>query len=112
MSNFKGLFFQEANHKRLYYLIFKAPTPDTYRGKYREDHADPASAYADEVKKIIEEAHKSGRKVCTDIFLKHFNIFYIIVIYWRDGKELDLISLPVLLWLHFHLVHISKSVLL
>lgn len=42
---------------------FQAPTPDTYRGKYKEDHADPASAYADEVKKIIEEAHKSGRKV-------------------------------------------------
>lgn len=43
---------------------FQAPTPDTYRGKYREDHADPASAYADEVKKIIEDAHNSGRKVC------------------------------------------------
>lgn len=47
---------------------FQAPTPDTYRGKYREDHADPASAYADEVKKIIEEAHESGRKVCIYIF--------------------------------------------
>ncbi|KAK2508403.1 hypothetical protein MC885_002690 [Smutsia gigantea] len=41
----------------------KAPNPDTYRGKYREDHADPAGAYADEVKKIIEEAHSNGRKV-------------------------------------------------
>ncbi|PNJ84215.1 ETNPPL isoform 7 [Pongo abelii] len=43
-------------------FVHVAPTPDTYRGKYREDHADPASAYADEVKKIIEDAHNSGRK--------------------------------------------------
>lgn len=43
---------------------FQAPSPDIYRGKYREDHPDPASAYAEEVKKIIEETEKSGRKVC------------------------------------------------
>ncbi|XP_053779350.1 ethanolamine-phosphate phospho-lyase isoform X3 [Desmodus rotundus] len=48
-------------------FVHVAPTPDTYRGKYREDHADPASAYADEVKKIIEEAHKSGRKIAAFI---------------------------------------------
>lgn len=43
---------------------FQAPSPDIYRGKYREDHPDPASAYAEEVKKIIEETQKNGRKVC------------------------------------------------
>lgn len=45
-------------------VFFQAPSPDIYRGKYREDHPDPASAYAEEVKKIIEEAQKNGRKVC------------------------------------------------
>uniref|UniRef100_A0A452R5C3 Ethanolamine-phosphate phospho-lyase n=1 Tax=Ursus americanus TaxID=9643 RepID=A0A452R5C3_URSAM len=48
-------------------FVHVAPTPDTYRGKYREDHADPASAYADEVKEIIEEAHNSGRKIAAFI---------------------------------------------
>lgn len=48
-------------------FVHVAPTPDTYRGKYREDHEDPASAYADEVKKIIEEAHKNGRKIAAFI---------------------------------------------
>ncbi|XP_076998700.1 ethanolamine-phosphate phospho-lyase isoform X3 [Tamandua tetradactyla] len=48
-------------------FVHVAPNPDTYRGKYREDHADPATAYADEVKKIIEEAHKSGRKIAAFI---------------------------------------------
>ncbi|XP_004411299.1 PREDICTED: ethanolamine-phosphate phospho-lyase isoform X1 [Odobenus rosmarus divergens] len=48
-------------------FVHVAPTPDTYRGKYREDHADPASAYAEEVKEIIEEAHNSGRKIAAFI---------------------------------------------
>lgn len=42
-------------------FVYAAPNPDTYRGK-REDPADPTTAYADEVKKIIKEAHKCGRK--------------------------------------------------
>ncbi|XP_022422817.1 ethanolamine-phosphate phospho-lyase isoform X1 [Delphinapterus leucas] len=48
-------------------FVHVAPAPDTYRGKYREDHTDPASAYADEVKKIIDEAHNSGRKIAAFI---------------------------------------------
>ncbi|MBZ3885987.1 Ethanolamine-phosphate phospho-lyase [Sciurus carolinensis] len=48
-------------------FVHVAPTPDTYRGKYREDHSDPASAYADEVRKIIEEAHNNGRKIAAFI---------------------------------------------
>uniref|UniRef100_E9PYH3 Ethanolamine-phosphate phospho-lyase n=1 Tax=Mus musculus TaxID=10090 RepID=E9PYH3_MOUSE len=47
--------------------VHVAPAPDTYRGKYREDHEDPSTAYADEVKKIIEEAHSSGRKIAAFI---------------------------------------------
>nr|XP_042715877.1 ethanolamine-phosphate phospho-lyase isoform X3 [Chrysemys picta bellii] len=43
-------------------FVHVAPSPDIYRGKYREDHPDPASAYADDVKKIIEDAEKNGRK--------------------------------------------------
>nr|XP_031323848.1 ethanolamine-phosphate phospho-lyase isoform X2 [Camelus dromedarius] len=48
-------------------FVHVAPAPDIYRGKYREDHADPASAYASEVKKIIDEAHNSGRKIAAFI---------------------------------------------
>ncbi|NXU55337.1 AT2L2 lyase, partial [Turnix velox] len=43
--------------------VHVAPVPDTYRGLYREDHEDSVTAYAKEVKNIIEQAHKRGRKV-------------------------------------------------
>ncbi|NWV16516.1 AT2L2 lyase, partial [Origma solitaria] len=43
--------------------VHVAPVPDTYRGLYREDHEDSVTAYADEVKNIIEHAHKRGRKI-------------------------------------------------
>ncbi|KFO25840.1 ethanolamine-phosphate phospho-lyase isoform X2 [Fukomys damarensis] len=48
-------------------FVHVAPAPDTYRGKYREDHADPAGAYADQVKEIIEDAHHRGRKIAAFI---------------------------------------------
>ncbi|XP_072481058.1 ethanolamine-phosphate phospho-lyase [Notamacropus eugenii] len=48
-------------------FVHVAPAPDIYRGKYREDHPDPADAYAEEVKKIIEEAQKNGRKIAAFI---------------------------------------------
>lgn len=79
---------------------FQAPNPDTYRGKYREDHADPAGAYADEVKKIIEEAHSSGRKVCIysfgNILTPFLKWIEITVIHWRGGKGLhsSLVTFP------------------
>ncbi|XP_048816172.1 5-phosphohydroxy-L-lysine phospho-lyase isoform X1 [Lagopus muta] len=43
--------------------VHVAPVPDTYRGLYREDHEDPATAYANEVENIIKQAHKKGRKI-------------------------------------------------
>ncbi|KAM9795180.1 5-phosphohydroxy-L-lysine phospho-lyase [Neosynchiropus ocellatus] len=43
--------------------VHVAPIPDTYRGKYREDHPNPAQAYADTVKDLIEEVHGKGRKI-------------------------------------------------
>uniref|UniRef100_A0A7M4EYQ9 5-phosphohydroxy-L-lysine phospho-lyase n=1 Tax=Crocodylus porosus TaxID=8502 RepID=A0A7M4EYQ9_CROPO len=43
--------------------VHVAPIPDTYRGIYREDHKDLVAAYANEVKEIIEQAHKKGRKI-------------------------------------------------
>ncbi|KAL7880150.1 hypothetical protein SRHO_G00024040 [Serrasalmus rhombeus] len=43
--------------------VHVAPSPDIYRGKYREDHPDPATAYADDVKDIIEKAHAKGCKL-------------------------------------------------
>lgn len=43
--------------------VHVAPSPDTYRGKYREDHPDPGAAYAEEVKNIIKEAQQNNRQV-------------------------------------------------
>ncbi|OWK59519.1 5-phosphohydroxy-L-lysine phospho-lyase [Lonchura striata] len=48
--------------------VHVAPVPDTYRGLYREDHEDSVTAYADEVKNIIEHAHKRGRKKQSNLF--------------------------------------------
>nr|XP_033812158.1 ethanolamine-phosphate phospho-lyase [Geotrypetes seraphini] len=47
--------------------VHVAPSPDKYRGKYREDHPDPASAYAADVRSIIQEAQKKGRKIAAFI---------------------------------------------
>lgn len=38
-------------------------SPDVYRGKYRANHPDPATAYADEVKDMIDRVHEKGGKV-------------------------------------------------
>ena len=46
------------------YIHTQAPLPDVYRGKYR----DPETAgqlYAEEVKKLIDQAHSQGKKVCS-----------------------------------------------
>ncbi|GCB60021.1 hypothetical protein scyTo_0012659 [Scyliorhinus torazame] len=48
-------------------FVHVAPSPDIYRGRYREDHPDPASAYADEVNLLIQEAQKKGRKMAAFI---------------------------------------------
>ncbi|RXM36231.1 Ethanolamine-phosphate phospho-lyase [Acipenser ruthenus] len=48
-------------------FVHVASTPDIYRGKFREDHPDPATAYADEVKDIMQEAHRNGRKIAAFI---------------------------------------------
>ncbi|XP_028353763.1 5-phosphohydroxy-L-lysine phospho-lyase isoform X7 [Physeter macrocephalus] len=41
----------------------QAPLPDTYRGPYREDHPNPAVAYASEVKRVVGSAQEKGRKI-------------------------------------------------
>ncbi|KAM6953502.1 5-phosphohydroxy-L-lysine phospho-lyase [Aplochiton taeniatus] len=43
--------------------VHVAPLPDTYRGIYREDHPNPAQAYADSVKDLIDEVCFKGRKI-------------------------------------------------
>ncbi|XP_038180902.1 5-phosphohydroxy-L-lysine phospho-lyase isoform X3 [Arvicola amphibius] len=43
--------------------VHVAPLPDTYRGPYREDHPNPAEAYASEVKQVISIAQEKGRKL-------------------------------------------------
>uniref|UniRef100_A0A3B1K380 5-phosphohydroxy-L-lysine phospho-lyase n=1 Tax=Astyanax mexicanus TaxID=7994 RepID=A0A3B1K380_ASTMX len=43
--------------------VHVAPLADTYRGLYRHDHPDPAQAYADTVKNLIDDMHSKGRKI-------------------------------------------------
>ncbi|XP_072368391.1 5-phosphohydroxy-L-lysine phospho-lyase-like isoform X1 [Scyliorhinus torazame] len=43
--------------------VHVVPIPDTYRGMFREDHPDPALAYANEVKTVIDEVQKKNRKI-------------------------------------------------
>ncbi|XP_063498523.1 5-phosphohydroxy-L-lysine phospho-lyase isoform X11 [Symphalangus syndactylus] len=43
--------------------VHVAPLPDTYRGPYREDHLNPAMAYANEVKRLVSSAQEKGRKI-------------------------------------------------
>ncbi|XP_032320821.1 5-phosphohydroxy-L-lysine phospho-lyase isoform X3 [Camelus ferus] len=43
--------------------VHVAPLPDTYRGPYREDHPNPAVAYASEVKRVVSSAQEKGRKI-------------------------------------------------
>ncbi|XP_012577793.1 PREDICTED: 5-phosphohydroxy-L-lysine phospho-lyase isoform X2 [Condylura cristata] len=43
--------------------VHVAPLPDTYRGPYREDHPNPAMAYANEVKRMVSSAQEKGRKI-------------------------------------------------
>ncbi|XP_067852380.1 5-phosphohydroxy-L-lysine phospho-lyase-like [Heptranchias perlo] len=43
--------------------VHVVPIPDTYRGMFREDHPDPALAYANEVKSVIDEVEKKNHKI-------------------------------------------------
>ncbi|XP_049634211.1 5-phosphohydroxy-L-lysine phospho-lyase [Suncus etruscus] len=43
--------------------VHVAPLPDTYRGLFREDHPNPAVAYASEVQRVIHSAQERGRKI-------------------------------------------------
>ena len=45
--------------------IYVAPTPDPYRGMYQgEATPELGEKYALEVKKLIDQAQKDGKKVC------------------------------------------------
>ncbi|XP_056420448.1 ethanolamine-phosphate phospho-lyase [Hyla sarda] len=59
--------FQQLGKEAKKDYVHVAPSPDIYRGKYREDHPDPGAAYADEVKDIIEKAHKNNRQIAAFI---------------------------------------------
>ncbi|XP_060053246.1 5-phosphohydroxy-L-lysine phospho-lyase isoform X5 [Erinaceus europaeus] len=43
--------------------VHVAPLPDTFRGPYREDHPNPAAAYASEVGRVVDRAQQAGRKI-------------------------------------------------
>ncbi|XP_032366838.1 ethanolamine-phosphate phospho-lyase [Etheostoma spectabile] len=47
--------------------VHVAPSPDVYRGKYRGEHPDPATAYADEVKDMIQSVTNQGGKIAAFI---------------------------------------------
>lgn len=51
----------------LFLSWLQARSPDVYRGKYRADHPDPATAYAEEVRDMIHRVHENGGKVQSEI---------------------------------------------
>ncbi|XP_022070230.1 ethanolamine-phosphate phospho-lyase [Acanthochromis polyacanthus] len=59
--------FHQLSDAELNPFVHVAPSPDVYRGKYRVDHFNPAKAYADEVKDIINKVHKKGGKIAAFI---------------------------------------------
>ncbi|KAM3857408.1 ethanolamine-phosphate phospho-lyase [Diretmus argenteus] len=59
--------FHQLSDREQRQSVHVAPNPDVYRGKYRGDHPDPATAYADDVKDIIHTAHGKGRKIAAFI---------------------------------------------
>ncbi|XP_040274314.1 ethanolamine-phosphate phospho-lyase [Bufo bufo] len=59
--------FQQLGKEAKKEFVHVAPSPDTYRGKYREDHPDPGAAYAEEVNDIINEAHQNNRQIAAFI---------------------------------------------
>ncbi|KAE8630511.1 hypothetical protein XENTR_v10000848 [Xenopus tropicalis] len=59
--------FQQLGKDAQKEFVHVAPSPDTYRGKYREDHTDPALAYAKDVEDIIKEVHKNKRQIAAFI---------------------------------------------
>ena len=50
-----------------FWLECQVPNPDTYRGKYTEQTTDTkvdvGELYADEVQKVITDAHANGRRI-------------------------------------------------
>ncbi|XP_075056804.1 ethanolamine-phosphate phospho-lyase [Mixophyes fleayi] len=59
--------FQQLGKEGKKEYVHVAPSPDTYRGKYREDHPDPGAAYAEEVNDIIIEAQQNNRQIAAFI---------------------------------------------
>ncbi|KAJ8007781.1 hypothetical protein DPEC_G00097760 [Dallia pectoralis] len=47
--------------------VHVALSPDIYRGIYKQDHPDPATAYADDVNNLIQKAHENGHKIAAFI---------------------------------------------
>ncbi|XP_063756628.1 ethanolamine-phosphate phospho-lyase isoform X3 [Eleginops maclovinus] len=64
ISPYKFHHASDAEHNQ---SVHVAPSPDVYRGKYRADHPDPATAYADEVKDMIHGVHEKGGKIAAFI---------------------------------------------
>ncbi|XP_053717160.1 ethanolamine-phosphate phospho-lyase [Synchiropus splendidus] len=59
--------FQQLSDVERNEFVQVAPSPDVYRGKYRADHEDPATAYADDVKKIIDGVQEKGGMIAAFI---------------------------------------------
>uniref|UniRef100_A0A4W3ICN8 Ethanolamine-phosphate phospho-lyase n=1 Tax=Callorhinchus milii TaxID=7868 RepID=A0A4W3ICN8_CALMI len=59
--------FREQSARAQKEFVHIAPSPDTYRGKYREDHPDPGTAYAEEVNVLIQDAQRKGHEIAAFI---------------------------------------------
>lgn len=59
-------------------MLTQVPTPDTYRGKYREDSISAGVLYANEVKLSIRKAMENGRTVSVHLFCLRCSVLYIL----------------------------------
>ena len=75
----------------------QAPLPDTYRGPYREDHPNPAVAYASEVKRVVSSAQEKGRKVTVSMQLWSSKLQMLLALDWILGtlREIGTRACPV-----------------
>ncbi|XP_075999919.1 ethanolamine-phosphate phospho-lyase isoform X2 [Genypterus blacodes] len=64
ISPYKFHQLSNVQHKQ---FVHVASSPDVYRGKYRADHPDPSTAYADDVKDIIHKVNQKGGKIAAFI---------------------------------------------
>ena len=65
------LYLVESFLKTFECICAQVPTPDRYRGIYRDGECEK---YAEEVDKVLEEITQQGRRVCFTMMYGRFSI--------------------------------------